>query len=176
VDGPSVYGYAGQSPLMWVDPEGLDWVDPMGGYYPDGGRSGAYCGFDFNPLERPELVAALMIAPVAIAVVGRAAAGAVGAAVTKEAMTVIGRVKDLKTLGAGEKSLLDRLPNLGNPKANWRQNAGVLRKEMRLGKPIRDASPGDTAEQFLNAERNLLRDRGWTFDPKTNYWSPPVKP
>jgi hypothetical protein len=47
---------------------------------------------------------------------------------------------------------------------------------MRLGKPIRDASPGDTAGQFLNAERGLLRDRGWTFDPKTNFWNPPAKP
>jgi RHS repeat-associated protein len=96
--------------------------------------------------------------------------------VAKSATTVIGRVKDLKTLGAGEKSLLDRLPNRGNPKANWQQNAGVLREEMRLGKPIGDASPGDTAGRFLNAERNLLRDRGWTFDPKTNYWNPPAKP
>ena len=32
------------------------------------------------------------------------------------------------------------------------------------------------AGQFLNAERGLLRDRGWTFDPKTNFWNPPVKP
>jgi hypothetical protein len=93
--------------------------------------------------------------------------------VAKETTTVIGRVRDLKNLAAGEKSLLDRLPNLGNPKANWKQNAGVLREEMRRGLPIRDASPGDTAGQFLNAERNLLRDRGWTFDPKTNYWTPP---
>ena len=58
-----------------------------------------------------------------------------------------------KKLAPGEKSLLDRLPNFGNPKANWQQNAGVLREEMRLGMPIRDASPGDTAGQFLNAER-----------------------
>jgi hypothetical protein len=90
----------------------------------------------------------------------------------KETTTVIGRVKDLKNLEAGEKSLLDRLPNLGDPKTNWQQNAGALREEMRRGLPIRDASPGDTAGQFLNAERNLLSDRGWTFDPKTNYWMP----
>lgn len=94
----------------------------------------------------------------------------------KETTTVIGRVKDLKALGPGEKSLLDRLPNIGSPKANWQQNSGVLREEMRLGKPIRDASPGDTAGQFLNAERGLLRDRGWIFDPKTNFWNPPAKP
>ena len=90
-----------------------------------------------------------------------------------EATTVIGRVKDLQNLGRTEKSLLDRLPDLGNAKANWQQNAGVLRDEMRRGAPIRDASPGDTAGQFLNAERNLLRDRGWTFDPQTNFWMPP---
>jgi hypothetical protein len=92
-----------------------------------------------------------------------------------EATTVIGRVKDLQNLGAGEKSLLDRLPNQGNPQANWQQNSGVLRQEMNLGLPIRDASPGDTAGQFLNAERNLLSNHGWTFDTKTNLWMPPKK-
>jgi hypothetical protein len=87
--------------------------------------------------------------------------------------TVIGRLQDLQKLGAGEKSLLDRLPYRGDNKANWQQNAGVLREVMRLGRPIRDASPGDTSGQFLNAERNLLRDHGWTFDAQTNFWMPP---
>jgi hypothetical protein len=91
----------------------------------------------------------------------------------KEEITVIGRVKNLQNLKSGERSLLDRLPDQGSPKANWRQNSGVLRREMSKGQPIRDASPGDTAGQFLNAERNLLRDRGWTFDPKTSNWIPP---
>ena len=50
---------------------------------------------------------------------------------------------------------------------------GVGVGEMRLGRPIRDASPGDTAGPFLNAERGLLRDRGWTFDSKTIFWMPP---
>lgn len=86
---------------------------------------------------------------------------------------VIGRTKGLKNLGTGERSLLGRLPNQGSPKANWKQNSGVLREEMRRGWPIRDASPGDTGGQFLNAERALLRDRGWTFDPVGNYWTPP---
>lgn len=90
-----------------------------------------------------------------------------------ETTAVIGRVKDLQKLGPGEKSLLDRLPDLGSPKANWHQNAGALRKEMQRGLPIRDASPGDTGGPFLNAERSLLKDRNWTFDPKTNYWIPP---
>jgi len=93
----------------------------------------------------------------------------------KAETTVIGRVKDLQSLNQGERSLLDRLPDKGSPKANWKQNAGVLREEMAKGQPIRDASPGDTAGQFLNAERNLLRDRGWSFDPQTNYWNPPKR-
>jgi RHS repeat-associated protein len=88
--------------------------------------------------------------------------------------TVIGRVSDLQNLGPNEQSLLDRLPNKGNPQANWRQNSGVLREEMARGLPIRDASPGDTGGQFLNAERNLLQSRGWTFDSSTNYWMPPI--
>jgi RHS repeat-associated protein len=90
--------------------------------------------------------------------------------------TVIGRVKDLQRLPVGEQSLLDRLtPNLGSPKANWKRNAGVLRDEMRKGRPIRDASPNDGKGQFLNAERALLRDRGWRFDETTDLWMPPTQ-
>jgi RHS repeat-associated protein len=87
--------------------------------------------------------------------------------------TVIGRVKDLQKLGPRERSLLDRLPDRGSAKANWKQNSGVLRQEMNRGLPIRDASPGDTCGQFLNAERYLLRERGWMFDPATSKWMPP---
>jgi hypothetical protein len=28
---------------------------------------------------------------------------------------------------------------------------------------------------YLNAERNLQLDRGWTFDAKTNLWMPPKR-
>jgi hypothetical protein len=91
----------------------------------------------------------------------------------KETTTVIDRVNDLQKIGPGEKSLLDRLPNLGNPKANWQQNSGVLRQEMNRGLPIRDASPNDVTGVFLNAERNLLQSRGWVFDKQTNLWMPP---
>lgn len=93
--------------------------------------------------------------------------------VTKSGTTVIGRVKDLQNLKKGEQSLLNRLPDRGSVKANWKQNSGVIRQEISKGKPIRDASPGDTSGQFLNAERNLLRDKGWAFDSKSNYWTPP---
>lgn len=104
--------------------------------------------------------------------------GGIGVTLTRVNITrgggaVIGRVKDLQNLRQGERSLLSRLPDQGTPRTNWKQNSGVLRQEMNKGLPIRDASPGDTGGQFLNAERNLLRSHGWTYDPKTSYWMLP---
>ncbi len=96
--------------------------------------------------------------------------------------TVIGKVDDLQApgaIGSGERTLLDRLPNQGSPRANWAQNDGVLRQEMGRGMPIRDASidpaTGELVSNtgFLRAERNLLESRGWTYDPKTTMWYPP---
>lgn len=98
-----------------------------------------------------------------------------GQCVKEGSKTVIGRVKDLQNLAHDEQSLLSRLPDKGFPKANWKQNSGVLRSEMKRNLPIRDASPGDITGQFLNAERYLLQSRGWTFDSNTSYWMPPVK-
>jgi hypothetical protein len=91
---------------------------------------------------------------------------------------VIGRVSDLQApgvIGPGERTLLDKLtPDLGSPRANWYRNAGVLRSELSNGvTQIRDASPGNYGGQFLNAERNLLQNRGWIFDPRTNIWNAP---
>jgi RHS repeat-associated protein len=98
----------------------------------------------------------------------------VGSTAGSRTTTVIGRTTTLKNLARGERSLLDRLtPDLGSPRANWGRNSGVLRSEMRRGLPIRDASPGDSGGIFLNAERALLKERGWTFDPRTSYWMPP---
>lgn len=37
---------------------------------------------------------------------------------------------------------------------------------------IRDASPGDNSGSFLNAERNLLENRGFRFDSQTSHWGP----
>jgi len=126
-------------------------------------------------------VQSALVSAVTLAVPGSVArvapvvtAARVEAAAAKTEVTVIGRVKDLQNLGAGERSLLDRLPDLGSPKLNWKQNSGVLRQEMNRGLPIRDASVGDTSGQFLNAERYLLRDRGWTFDGNTSLWMPPT--
>jgi hypothetical protein len=80
-------------------------------------------------------------------------------------------------LGPGERFL--DLPNLGSPKANWAQNSGALRQEMGRGVPIRDSAVDPATGElinntgFLRAERYLLQDRGWSFDPKTSFWLPP---
>ena len=98
----------------------------------------------------------------------------------KSETAVIGKVADLeKGVGANEYTLLDQLPDMGSPKLNWKQNSGVLRKVMSRGQPIRDASVGADGQliqypgSFLNSERYLLQDRGWSFDPKSGYWMPP---
>ncbi|SBT06123.1 hypothetical protein ACCAA_30059 [Candidatus Accumulibacter aalborgensis] len=62
---------------------------------------------------------------------------------------------------------------MGWRESSWAQNAGVLRQEMGRALPIRDGSALDTTRQFLNTERNLFVDRGWTFYRVTNYWWPP---
>lgn len=99
----------------------------------------------------------------------------------KEIITVIGKLVDLRSLRAGERTMLDRLPNLGSPRANWKQNSGVLRQEMARGRPIRDASVDASGRLinntgFLRAERDLLQSHGWTYDPSTTMWNPPVSP
>lgn len=70
------------------------------------------------------------------------------------------------------------LPNQGSPQANWIQNSSRLRSEMRSGNPIFD-SYRDAGGQliptrgFLNAERNLLQNQGWRYNPSTGAWHPP---
>mgnify|MGYP000579336266 CR=1 FL=1 len=89
---------------------------------------------------------------------------------------VIGRGADLAKPGAlkaGERALSwpSKMPNAA---AEWKINSGLLRQEMQRRLPIRDISPGDTGGMFLNAERNLLQNQGWTFDASSRFWMPPV--
>ena len=70
------------------------------------------------------------------------------------------------------------LPNKGTPKLNWKQNSGLLRQEMRYGRPIFDSylkSNGSlrSTSGFLNAERHLLKSRGWVFNRGMGAWVPP---
>jgi RHS repeat-associated protein len=91
----------------------------------------------------------------------------------------IGKMGDLNAPGGvnpGEYTLPGKgMPNQGSPQANWEQNASMLRFEMSKGEPIRDASAGNPNSEtgFLRAERNLLRDHGWT--QQGDYWVPPKK-
>jgi len=86
----------------------------------------------------------------------------------------IGRLEDLRGISRNQTFLGD-LPNLGSPKANYYQNMSVLRKAIRDGYKIKDASrfrpnsqlaptllrPNRTIGQtFLGAERLLLKNRG----------------
>ena len=116
----------------------------------------------------------------------RAVAKGIGKAISKARAsrggnTVIGKVDDLapNNLRPGERTLLDKLPHQGNPRANWKQNSSVLRTEIRKNRPIRDASshlPDNHPKvrgSFLGAERNLLKNQGWTFDRSTGFWNPP---
>ena len=71
------------------------------------------------------------------------------------------------------------LPNQGSQKVNWAQNSSRLRQEMQSGQPIFDSfrkADGSLKETtgFLNAERNLLQNRGWTFNQSTGAWHPPA--
>jgi hypothetical protein len=119
----------------------------------------------------PELVLPRVAAGLS-ALRGAVAARGAGAA----ERLVIGRGADLAKPGAleaGERALSwpSKMPNAA---AEWKINSGLLRQEMQRGLPIRDLSPGNTGGMFLNAERNLLQNHGWTFDAGANLWMPPV--
>jgi hypothetical protein len=86
------------------------------------------------------------------------------------------------TIPAGwrEGDFMLHLPDQGSPKANWHQNAGRLREQMGKGNPIFDSYRDPTTGMqipttgFLAAERYLLESRGWTYNPLTGAYHPPV--
>lgn len=70
------------------------------------------------------------------------------------------------------------VPWKGSPKATWRENASRLRHEMRSGEPIYEtyvdrAGNLIPTKGFLNAERNLLTNRGWQYTSRMRAWTPP---
>jgi hypothetical protein len=107
----------------------------------------------------------------------------VGAALRggKAGRLVIGKLDDLKPASLKPREFVLDWTNKGVPKANWDENSSLLRQVLAEGNPIRDASvvPSTGALRnntgFLAAERNLLSNTGWKFNPQTGYWNPPVK-
>jgi len=71
------------------------------------------------------------------------------------------------------------LPDQGAPKPNWRQNSGRIREEMHSDDPIHDSfrrplsGALKESDGFLEAERKLLEERGWRYDPHAGSWNPP---
>lgn len=92
-----------------------------------------------------------------------------------ETVKYLGRMEDLNGIPRSQ-TILDELPNLGNPKANYYQNMSAIRKNLRDGVIFKDASwfrpnsepapllpkwPTRTVGQtFYGAERNLMINRG----------------
>lgn len=96
------------------------------------------------------------------------------AAKTSTNIKYLGRMEDLKGIPRSQ-TILDDLPNLGSPKANYYQNMSVIRRNLREGVIFKDASwfrpnselapilswPTRTVGQtFYGAERNLMQNRG----------------
>jgi RHS repeat-associated protein len=90
------------------------------------------------------------------------------------AVKYIGRMEDLTGIPR-EQTLLDDLPDLGSPKANYYQNMSILRKAIRDGyelidqsafRPASEAAPTlswptrTIGQTFYGAERNLLINSG----------------
>ena len=87
---------------------------------------------------------------------------------------VIGRGADLsRPFALAENEYRLSWPATSTAQSEWKINSGLLRQEMGKGLPIRDISPGNNGGMYLNAERNLLDSRGWTYDAATGYWHPP---
>jgi RHS repeat-associated protein len=186
------YVYSNNNPYSFVDPNGENAVTAFGGLITETGSFLTGGGFDgagvlsalvdgYNGQGEGFASSAYQDATEIIPVgkiggfASKAYSGIRGVKGTKSAnRLVIGRGGDLAKPGAlkpGEKKL--SWPPTGTVKSEWKTNSGLLRQEMGKGKPIRDASPDNNKGMYLNAERNLLKDRGWSFDSKTNYWTPP---
>jgi RHS repeat-associated protein len=172
------YVYARNNPLRYLDPNGEFWKELLGLIFgweqkliaPAPGEE----NIDFEDpafWEDPVFVLGTIANP--------------GARLAREAAerggrVVIGKLADLRGLAADEDSLLRLLPDLGSPKANWKQNSSVLRSVMSQGQPVRDASVDEAGNLirntgFLRAERELLRNHGWTYDRTSRMWYPPKK-
>jgi RHS repeat-associated protein len=187
--GLNLYGFAGGDPVNFSDPFGLSAqancpiciVGAAWALYEVG--SAAYDVYQaYNTVNDPDASDGMKAAMVGAALYSVAGPGGGGS-------LVIGKLDDLKRgLQAGERTLLPQMTkNLGSPQANWKRNAGLLRQEMRSGRPIRDAHvdprtgallndrKANGSGSFLSMERNLLREQGWGYNQQTRMWHAPQR-
>ncbi|MGQ0641019.1 MAG: RHS repeat-associated core domain-containing protein, partial [Gemmatimonadaceae bacterium] len=176
--GLNLYGFANGDPVSFSDPFGLcvPWCLVAAAWAAYEIGSAAYDVYQaYKTVRDPnasEFAKGAMVAAATASVFGPGGGGTL----------VIGKMDDLaRGVAAGERTLLPRMADdLGSPAANWRRNAGLLREEMAKGKPIRDASVNARGELtnntgFLRAERQLMQDRGWTYDRGSRMWNPPTR-
>ncbi len=170
------YIYGNNNPHKYVDPDGESPILLL--YWGVTGALTAYDTYSAYQAGGTEAAVKQLATDAVLSAVGGRLIGKAYVGVTKGAdKLVIGRGKDLAKPGAlklGEFKLEwpSKLPNF---RAEWKTNSTLLRQQIGKSKSIRDASPGDKKGLFLNAERNLLQNKGWKFDGVSKLWTPPAK-
>jgi RHS repeat-associated protein len=156
-----------QEAIDWVqDPLNPDKIPILGALGQEIGESTAAAWDDPNALTISRAVGAYSHA-VLLALGPKALKSRLA---PKRGNAVIGKqeiIENPKNLLSGERKLLVKVGKTA--KDTWKSNSSELRKAIREGQPIRDVTP-DIKTPFLEAERNLLKEQGWTFDG-TN-WNP----
>ena len=181
VDSENLYQYTLNNPINATDPSGeiIDTLADIGfiGYDLYRIASDAFHGCSNNFKSNMASLGGDVIGAFVPGLTG-VGLGIRSISTVKRSTAVIGKLDDLKKISKGEHTLGKHLVDKGSPKANWKQNSGVLRREMGKGNPIRDASVHlpdshpSVRGSFLGAERNLLRNNGWTLD-SSGFWNPP---
>ncbi len=171
--GANLYQYGKSNPLSYSDPKGLN---PLLGL---GLRLLAMGLTAHGAAENPELGLAGGLG--SAAKVGGQCVAKGASEAERGGLTLFKWGKDTTTKPGGwkEGDFMLNLPDKGSAQANWAQNAGRLREQMRQGNPIydsyRDVVTGKQipTEGFLRAERNLLESRGWQYNSSTGGYHPP---
>jgi RHS repeat-associated protein len=174
----NLYGYVLNDPVNWIDPTGL-FLDTV--------ADAVSIAYDLYRLVKDNLAGDCDNLGTNLGALGADAVGALipfatglGTAVRGGGKFVIGKLADLRQPGAlraGERVL--EWVDQSTAKLNWEKNSSLLREAMGQGKPIRDASVSELTGKlrdntgFLRAERNLLENQGWKYNPLNHLWTPP---